>query len=96
VHGTGCGHPVVIHNGHADYLLRDGFLVHADAKGAEEAHVLHGGPCLTNWDLKRPSTATPDLLPVRHNDHVDWISLDDPIWESMDFSNCNEPRHHSS
>lgn len=39
VHGAGCGHPAVEHDGHVDYL-HDGHLHHACAHGKVEEHVI--------------------------------------------------------
>ena len=81
VHGPGCGHPAVRHEGHVDYL-HDGHLHHA--------HAGHVDDCVVSVDAKNPADCTPQHAcggheaahhhgpdcghpAVPHGDHVDYL-----------------------
>ena len=81
VHGTGCGHRAVKHEGHVDYL-HDGHLHHA--------HGNHVDECTIAVDAAHPAGCTPGHAcaghqqghvhgpscghpAVPHGDHVDYL-----------------------
>jgi hypothetical protein len=81
-HGPGCGHPVVFHAGHSDYL-QDGKLLHPVRGGVEE-HVLPIGPSNPDACTRHHACGAhaPDHvhgpgcghLAVPHGGHIDyWI-----------------------
>jgi len=79
VHGPGCGHPAVLHEGHVDYL-HDGHLHHPHGDHVDE-HVVA-------VDAEHPDGHTVEAAghdgahvhgdgcghaPVPHGDHVDYL-----------------------
>ena len=81
VHGPGCGHPAILHNGHIDYL-HDGHLHHPH-QGHVDEHVLEvtaenpasctGGVGAVGHEaghVHGPGCGHPA---VPHGDHVDYL-----------------------
>ena len=80
VHGKGCGHTAINHNGHTDYL-HDGKLHHPDSNGNYEDHTLEvtdQNPdqckpvhqCVNSCHKHGPNCGH-ELVP--HGDHFDYL-----------------------
>lgn len=81
IHGAGCGHPMISHQDHTDYL-HEGHL--------HRVHENHADECKIAQDQKNPKQCTPahrcsghldDHIhgpkcghePIPHGDHVDYL-----------------------
>jgi hypothetical protein len=82
VHGPGCGHPAVVHEGHVDYV-HDGHLHHVEPDGQVDEHRLcvcpdhpadctGGHPC-GDHDPGHTHGRGCGHPAVPHGDHVDYL-----------------------
>lgn len=80
VHGAGCGHTAIEHDGHVDYL-HDGHLHHQGANGTVEEHAIAVDATnadghtttATGHDAGHRHSAGCGHEAVPHADHVDFL-----------------------
>jgi len=81
VHGAGCGHTAVEHDGHIDYL-HDGHLHHQAADGTVEEHTIavaaanpdgHTAAAVDGHDAGHRHGPGCGHEAVPHGDHVDYL-----------------------
>lgn len=68
IHGPGCGHQAVVHDGHIDFLV-DGELIN----GEQIHEITNEGGCQNSV---APHSHSEACLLVRHGDHYDCLLND--------------------
>lgn len=82
VHGQGCGHTAIEHNGHVDYL-HDGHLHHPTSAGKIEEHAIEvtaanpaactGGHVCSGHEAGHVHGPDCGHPAVPHGDHIDYL-----------------------